>query len=153
MPDGIQHCGPPLSHLNGLFILAQILVRVHFLRGRMGTRNEGAGNKAPSYRERSQATDGRCESSHGKSSGSHHEDSLQPCGHRDRHEAGALLIDGPSPSGGYYSNDHGTRQTKAVTQMPQRQQKSGLCFSSISTRVIFCTNLYERNHWHGGGSA
>ena len=106
-----------------------------------GTWNEGAGDKASGYRERSETTDGRCDSGDGKSSGSHHEDSFQPCGHRDRDQKGAVLIGGPSPSG------------EVVAQMPQRQQKSGACFSSISTRTTFCTTLYQRNHWHGGGGA
>ena len=106
-----------------------------------GDIDEGAGDKASSYRERSKTTDGRCDSGHGKSSGSHHEDSLQRFGHCDRDQEGAVLIGGPSPSG------------EVVAQMPQRQQKSGACFSSISTSRTFCTSLYERNHWHGGGSA
>src|SRR5215831_1607524 len=99
-PPGVSEQPKPLGLLRDCPFWPRYWWRVHFLRGRMGTRNEGAGDKAPSYRERSQTTDGRCESGHGKSSGSHHEDSLQLFVHRDRDQEGAVLIGGPSPSGG-----------------------------------------------------
>jgi hypothetical protein len=46
------------------------------------------------YKDHGVSGDGRCDSGHGKSSGSHHEDSLQACGHRNGDQRQALpLID------------------------------------------------------------